>query len=181
MDAFLRGMVPETAPDFAEFESIYAQQQPRLFPPPGAAALPPALEAQGRAAAAPVLQASTLLGPLHVEPSAASTYCCCCSQPLRSWPSRAALHTAPCKAYSCRTAPCACRLQAFVDSSKAHAPFQPALAPPGLALSLADQRRVRDRGTIMARQLFAEQGTEFAGGRGAAAGGLRLSGGAVGG
>lgn len=56
------------------------------------------------------------------------------------------------------------RVQAFLDSSKAHAPFQPALAPPGLALSLADQCRVRDRSTIMARQLFAEQGTEFAGG-----------------
>lgn len=60
VDAFLRGMPPQAGPDFAEFESIYAQQQPRLAqPPPGVAALPPLLEAQGRAAAAPVLQAST--------------------------------------------------------------------------------------------------------------------------
>ncbi|KAL4445746.1 hypothetical protein ABPG77_008945 [Micractinium sp. CCAP 211/92] len=109
VDAFLRGMPSHARPEFAEFENIYAQQQqPRLGPPPpGAVALPPAFEEQGRAAAAPVLQA-------------------------------------------------------FLDSSKMHAPFQPALAPPGLALSLADQRRVRDRGTIMARQLFAEQGTQFA-------------------
>lgn len=55
------------------------------------------------------------------------------------------------------------RLQAFLDSSKARTPFRPALAPPGAALSLADQCRVRDRSTIMARQLFAEQGAAFAG------------------
>jgi peroxin-5 len=51
--------------------------------------------------------------------------------------------------------------QAFLHSGKAHAPFA---APPaaGVALSLPDQLRVRDRGTIMARQLFAEQGPAFA-------------------
>lgn len=57
-------------------------------------------------------------------------------------------------------------LQAFLDSSKARAPFQPGMVappPPGAALSLADQCRVRDRSTIMARQLFAEQGPAFAG------------------
>lgn len=55
-------------------------------------------------------------------------------------------------------------MQAFLDSSKAHAPFRPlpAAAPPGVALSLPDQLRVRDRSTIMARQLFAEQGAAFA-------------------
>ena len=56
-------------------------------------------------------------------------------------------------------------VQAFLDSSKAHAPFRPqhlAGPPPGAALSLADQRRVRDRSTIMARQMFAEQGAAYA-------------------
>lgn len=54
-------------------------------------------------------------------------------------------------------------LQAFLDSSKTHAPFRPAIAPPGLVLSIADQCRLRDRSTIMARQLFAEQGAAYAG------------------
>lgn len=110
VDAFLRGLPGAAAPpaDFAEFDSIYAAQRPQLpgMPPPGAA-LPP-MAAQGRAAAAPMLQA-------------------------------------------------------FLDSSKARAPFHPGIvAPPGAALSLADQCRVRDRSTIMARQLFAEQGPAFA-------------------
>ncbi|KAI7842283.1 hypothetical protein COHA_003924 [Chlorella ohadii] len=112
VDAFLRGLPGAAAPpaDFAEFDSIYAAQRPQLpgMMPPGA--LPPPMAAQGRAAAAPMLQA-------------------------------------------------------FLDSSKARAPFQPgmvALPPPGAALSLADQCRVRDRSTIMARQLFAEQGPAFA-------------------
>ncbi|PSC73938.1 Peroxisome biogenesis 5 [Micractinium conductrix] len=113
VDAFLRGLPPGAAAphgQFAEFESIYAAQaaQGRFVPPPpGAAALPPALAAQARDAAAPMLQA-------------------------------------------------------FVHSSSARAPFAAPMAPPGLALSLADQRRIRDRGTIMARQLFADRGPEFA-------------------
>lgn len=58
VDAFLRGLPGAAAPpaDFAEFDSIYAAQRPQLpgMPPPGAA-LPP-MAAQGRAAAAPMLQ-----------------------------------------------------------------------------------------------------------------------------
>ncbi|KAL4859835.1 Peroxisome biogenesis protein 5 [Chlorella vulgaris] len=117
VEAFLRGMPPHAGPhpaDFAEFEGIYAQQQQqqqqqqhpgRPLPPGFAQHQAPA---QGRAAAAPVLQA-------------------------------------------------------FLDSSKAHAPMRPvAVAPPGLALSLPDQMRVRDRGTIMARQLFAQHGAAYA-------------------
>jgi peroxin-5 len=54
-------------------------------------------------------------------------------------------------------------MQAFLDSGKAHAPFRPLPdAPPGVALSLPDALRVRDRSTIMARQMFAEQGAAYA-------------------
>lgn len=54
-------MPPQAAgpAQFAEFESIYAQQQQQQRPPPGmmpGMPLPPAMAAEGRVAAAPVLQ-----------------------------------------------------------------------------------------------------------------------------
>ena len=77
VDAFLRGLPPGAAAphgQFAEFESIYAAQaaQGRFVPPPpGAAALPPALAAQARDAAAPMLQvgpaAAVLLLSVHAS------------------------------------------------------------------------------------------------------------------
>jgi len=51
--------------------------------------------------------------------------------------------------------------QAFLESAKARTAFQP-LPLPAVRLSPAEQCRVRDRSTIMARQLFAERGDEFA-------------------
>lgn len=52
-------------------------------------------------------------------------------------------------------------MQAFLESAQARTAFQP-LPMPGVQLSPAEQCRVRDRSTIMARQLFAERGDEFA-------------------
>ncbi|KAK9837124.1 hypothetical protein WJX81_004650 [Elliptochloris bilobata] len=52
-------------------------------------------------------------------------------------------------------------LHAFLESAKARTAFQP-LPMPAVQLSPAEQCRVRDRSTIMARQLFAERGDEFA-------------------
>ncbi|KAI8464483.1 MAG: hypothetical protein J3K34DRAFT_454916 [Monoraphidium minutum] len=54
-------------------------------------------------------------------------------------------------------------LRAFVStaSSRAAFPPQPGALPPG-ALSVPDQCRIRDRSTILARQLYAEQGQGFA-------------------
>ena len=59
--------------------------------------------------------------------------------------------------------------QAFFSSatSRAAFPAQPAVLPPG-ALPLADQVRIRDRATILGRQLYAEQGAGFADGQVAA-------------
>lgn len=51
--------------------------------------------------------------------------------------------------------------QAFLESAQARTAFQP-LPMPAVRLSPAEQCRVRDRSTIMARQLFAERGDEFA-------------------
>lgn len=64
VDAFLAGLPPQGAAhtaDFAEFEGIYAQRQG--LPPP------PALAAQGRAAAAPMLQVRA--GPVWIAACAA--------------------------------------------------------------------------------------------------------------
>ena len=161
VDAFLRGLPGAAAPpaDFSEFDSIYAAQRPQLpgMPPP------PPMAMEGRAAAAPMLQVwCWLLGFLSEWRGHAF------------WGANAARHR--CWRDGCHFACNACRpwprhplaaRQAFLDSSKARAPFHPGLAPPpppGAALSLADQCRVRDRSTIMARQLFAEQGAAFAGG-----------------
>lgn len=155
VDAFLRGLPGAAAPpaDFAEFDSIYAAQRPQLpgMPPPGAA-LPP-MAAQGRAAAAPMLQVRPRVGWVVVEAVPGIDPCF-----YRSTDPQQLTHTSQQLLWQLPA------LQAFLDSSKARAPFQPGMvAPPGAALSLADQCRVRDRSTIMARQLFAEQGPAFAG------------------
>ncbi|KAK9841528.1 hypothetical protein WJX74_007257 [Apatococcus lobatus] len=55
-------------------------------------------------------------------------------------------------------------LRAFLDSSKAQGPF-PALPQPRVQLTVEDQCRIRDRSTIMARQLYAERGEGFADGQ----------------
>ncbi|GAB4823917.1 hypothetical protein N2152v2_010963 [Parachlorella kessleri] len=52
-------------------------------------------------------------------------------------------------------------LQAFMNSGKAHAPFQP-MRLPELGLSTVDKCRIRDRSTIMARHMFADRGDQFA-------------------
>ncbi|KAK9803033.1 hypothetical protein WJX72_010398 [[Myrmecia] bisecta] len=52
-------------------------------------------------------------------------------------------------------------LQAFLDSGKAGAQFQP-LPMPQVPLSMEDQCQIRDRSTIMARHLFADRGDAFA-------------------
>ena len=46
-------------------------------------------------------------------------------------------------------------------SGRAQADFQP-MPLPQLRLSVEDQCRLRDRSTIMARQMYATQGTEYA-------------------
>lgn len=53
--------------------------------------------------------------------------------------------------------------QAFLASAASHAAFmpQPTALPPG-GLSVVEQCRIRDRSTILARQLYAEQGQGFA-------------------
>lgn len=56
-------------------------------------------------------------------------------------------------------APC---FKAFMDSGKAAQPFPPMRLPSNMALSLPDQIRIRDRSLIMARQMFADQGGQFA-------------------
>lgn len=163
VDAFLRGLPPQAAPhpaDFAQFESIYAQRQHPVGPLLGGPPLPGM--AQGRAAAAPLLQ---------VRPSLISCWCIglpsqlvqdCVALACEQRHANAATH--PCRCISLTPGSFRAIMQAFLDSSKAHAPFRPlpAAAPPGVALSLPDQLRVRDRSTIMARQLFAEQGAAFA-------------------
>jgi len=61
-------------------------------------------------------------------------------------------------------------LKAFLSTAASRGAFMPQAAaplPPG-ALSVADQCRVRDRSTILARQLYAEQGQGFADGQVAA-------------
>ena len=52
-------------------------------------------------------------------------------------------------------------LQAFMNSAKAHSQFRP-LPSPALHLSTAEQCRIRDRSTIVARHLFADRGDAFA-------------------
>ena len=52
-------------------------------------------------------------------------------------------------------------VQSFVHSGQAQAEFQP-MPLPQLRLSVEDQCRLRDRSTIMARQMYATQGAEFA-------------------
>lgn len=52
-------------------------------------------------------------------------------------------------------------MQSFVHSGQAQAEFQP-MPLPQLRLSVEDQCRLRDRSTIMARQMYAIQGPEFA-------------------
>lgn len=115
---------------------------------------PPGMAAEGRAAAAPMLQVSL---------TEAGMVLCCMPLPTFALLGRCQIdlrlaHTPMPALRRPATA------QAFLDSGKMRAPFRPPLAPPGAALSVADQCRVRDRGTIMARQLFAEQGAAFAGG-----------------
>lgn len=51
--------------------------------------------------------------------------------------------------------------QSFLDTARAHSPFT-AGPLPDLGLSVADKCRIRDRSTIMARQLYAEHGQGFA-------------------
>ena len=51
--------------------------------------------------------------------------------------------------------------QAFVESGRLGSDFRPMPAA-GVALTVADQCRVRDRSTIMARHLYADLGDEFA-------------------
>ena len=53
------------------------------------------------------------------------------------------------------------RVQAFVNSAKAHTHFRPLPSPP-LHLSTAEQCRIRDRSTIMARHLYADRGDMYA-------------------
>lgn len=162
VDAFLRGLPGAAAPppDFAEFDSIYAAQRPQLpgMPPPGAAL--PQMAAQGRAAAAPMLQVQLK--------AVGRVGCNVLLFEQGGFMQRVALEP-PCSSSTshCALPVTSATLQAFLDSSKARAPFQPGMVappPPGAALSLADQCRVRNRSTIMARQLFAEQGPAFAGG-----------------
>lgn len=52
-------------------------------------------------------------------------------------------------------------LRAFFDSSKAQAPFRP-VPLPAVSLTIPDQCRIRDRSTILARQVFSERGDLFA-------------------
>ena len=52
-------------------------------------------------------------------------------------------------------------LQAFLNSGKARAAFQP-MRLPELGLSTVDKCRIRDRSTIMARHMFADRGDQFA-------------------
>ncbi len=56
--------------------------------------------------------------------------------------------------------PCLC-LQSFMASGRAQADFQP-MPLPQLRLSVQDQCRLRDRSTIMARQMYATQGSDYA-------------------
>ncbi|KAL6770309.1 PEX5 [Auxenochlorella protothecoides x Auxenochlorella symbiontica] len=51
--------------------------------------------------------------------------------------------------------------KAFMDSGKTAMPFHP-MRLPAVPLPVADQIRIRDRSLIMARQMFAEQGGQFA-------------------
>lgn len=52
-------------------------------------------------------------------------------------------------------------LQSFMASGRAQADFQP-MPLPQLRLSVQDQCRLRDRSTIMARQMYAGQGSQYA-------------------
>lgn len=52
-------------------------------------------------------------------------------------------------------------LQAFVNSAKLHTRFHPLPSVP-MHLSTAEQCRIRDRSTIMARHLFADRGDAYA-------------------
>lgn len=52
-------------------------------------------------------------------------------------------------------------LQSFMASGRAQADFQP-MPLPQLRLSVEDQCRLRDRSTIMARQMYAPQGSQYA-------------------
>ncbi|DBB03443.1 hypothetical protein WJX82_005278 [Trebouxia sp. C0006] len=52
-------------------------------------------------------------------------------------------------------------LQSFMASGRAQADFQP-MPLPQLRLSVEDQCRLRDRSTIMARQMYATQGSDYA-------------------
>ena len=52
-------------------------------------------------------------------------------------------------------------LQSFMASGRAQADFQP-MPLPQLRLTVEDQCRLRDRSTIMARQMYASQGSQYA-------------------
>lgn len=52
-------------------------------------------------------------------------------------------------------------LQSFMASGRAQADFQP-MPLPQLRLSVQEQCRLRDRSTIMARQMYAGQGSQYA-------------------
>lgn len=86
--------------------------------------------------------------------------CCCCGGCLVAELPLLRLRP-PLLRFGAASAAPSVALQAFIDGVKGRGPV-PAVPAPAVPLNLAQQCRIRDRSTILARQLYADRGDAFA-------------------